>query len=86
MVKRLYSTCLTPWYRGFKGNIREDGLNRFTTEVITNGTKEYKNFTELPISMWTNKFKEFLRFVGGQENQRHEELLYYQDVNFVLRT
>jgi len=48
-----------PWYRGFKGPITSDGVGRWVTKGIINNTK--KNIievVELPIGMWTNKFKE----------------------------
>ena len=51
---------LVPWYRGFKGEIKASGENRFITEgIITRGPKTNTvEITELPVGMWTNKFKE----------------------------
>jgi DNA topoisomerase-2 len=51
----------TPWYRGFKGVIEPNGDNRFKTFGICEKVKGKRNtsvVTELPIGMWTNKFKE----------------------------
>jgi DNA topoisomerase-2 len=51
----------TPWYRGFKGVVEPSGDNRFKTLGICEKVKGKKNtsvVTELPIGMWTNKFKE----------------------------
>jgi DNA topoisomerase-2 len=51
----------TPWYRGFKGSIEENGDNRFITYGIIEetGKKNEVEVKELPIGMWTSKFVEF---------------------------
>ena len=53
---------LEPWYRNFKGKITAQGQNKFITygniEKISRGVSEV---TELPIGMWTNRFKEFAK-------------------------
>ena len=51
----------TPWYRGFTGTIEPSGDNRFKTFGTCEKVKGKRNtsmVTELPIGMWTNKFKE----------------------------
>jgi DNA topoisomerase-2 len=77
---------LIPWYRGFKGTIKQDGVNRFITEgIVTKGVKNTKNVSELPISMWTNKFKEFCEDL--LEDKKIKDMKNYsttKDVNFVL--
>ena len=52
---------INPWYRNFKGTINKVG-NKYVTEgVIQEGKqKNTMKVTELPIGMWTNKFKEYL--------------------------
>ena len=50
---------LVPWYRGFKGEISTAGQKRFKTEgVLLRTKKNAVEVTELPIGLWTNKFKE----------------------------
>ena len=77
---------LVPWYRGFKGTIKQDNVNRFITEgVVSRGPKNTKSVTELPISMWTNKFKEFCEDL--LEDKKIKDMKNYsttKDVNFVL--
>jgi DNA gyrase/topoisomerase IV subunit B len=53
---------LVPWYRGFNGPIEKSTDTKFTTYgIIEEGKKEdQKIITELPIGMWTDKFKENL--------------------------
>ena len=49
---------LTPWYRGFKGKISSAGKGRFKTEgVLVRTKKNTVSITELPIGLWTDKFK-----------------------------
>jgi DNA topoisomerase-2 len=51
---------LKPWYRNFKGKIEKNSSNKFTTygNIIDEGNKATVN--ELPIGLWTDKFKEFV--------------------------
>jgi DNA gyrase/topoisomerase IV subunit B len=52
---------LMPWYRGFTGTIQKSGNAKFITHgIITEGKKDEKIVTELPIGLWTDKFKENL--------------------------
>jgi len=48
---------LLPWYRGFTGKIESKDNKIITYGTITK-EKNKVNVTELPIGMWTNKFKE----------------------------
>jgi DNA topoisomerase II len=51
---------LKPWYRGFNGKIEKTG-DRFTSYGIINRDKKNEDkvyVSELPIGMWTDKFKD----------------------------
>lgn len=50
-----------PWYRNFKGTIEKTGNKYVSHGVITQvGKSSVYKISELPISVWTNKFKEVL--------------------------
>ena len=49
---------IIPWYRGFYGKIEEKD-NKYITYGIISKEKNKTKITELPIGMWTDKFKEF---------------------------
>jgi len=55
-------TCLlpdiTPWYRDFHGNIEKIKKDTYMTTGVCNVVGKTINVTELPIGMWTDKFKE----------------------------
>jgi DNA topoisomerase-2 len=48
---------IKPWYRGFEGTIENDG-NKFISYGIIKKDKNKVEVSELPIGMWTDKFKE----------------------------
>ena len=47
-----------PWYRGFTGQIEPDGNNRYITRGVLETEGSKITITELPIGLWTDKFKE----------------------------
>jgi len=55
-----YLPDLVPWYRGFNGPIekKKDSDSTFTTYGIIDKDKNKSIVSELPIGMWTDKFKE----------------------------
>lgn len=48
-----------PWYRDFVGVIQPSGENRYITYGVIETNDNKTTVSELPISMWTDKFKEF---------------------------
>ena len=48
---------INPWYRGFEGTI-EKSDKKYITYGVINKNKDKVEVTELPIGMWTDKFKE----------------------------
>ena len=78
---------LVPWYRAFKGDIVASGNNRFKTEgILTRGSKRNTaEITELPIGMWTNKFKETCEdLVMNKKLKAIKNYSSTQDVHFIL--
>ena len=77
---------LLPWYRGFNGKIKKLSENKY--ETYGNFKREGKNkvtITELPINMWTDKYKEFLEDL--LENKQIKDLKNYStptEVKFVI--
>jgi DNA topoisomerase-2 len=51
---------LTPWYNGFTGEIKKTSTDRFQTTGVMSRTGNKIKITELPIGVWTDKYKEFL--------------------------
>ena len=77
---------LTPWYNGFKGNIKK--LSAVKYETNGNFHKEGKDYVidELPIGVWTDKYKEFLE--GLLESKKLKSLKNYSTptiVKFIIR-
>ena len=70
----------------FKGDIKSDGENRFITKGIVSCVKpSVKEVTELPIGMWTNKFKETCEdLISDKKLKSMKNYSTTRDVNFVL--
>ena len=77
---------LIPWYRGYKGSIKSIGNNRYISHGIVEEIKKNKyNVTELPIGLWTNKFKEFCEdLVVDKKLKDISNYSTTRDVNFIL--
>jgi len=77
---------LIPWYRGYKGEIKPNGKNKFISSGIIQPYKKNKiQVTELPIGMWTNKFKEFCEdLVIDKKLKDISNYSSPDDVNFIL--
>lgn len=75
---------MIPWYKGFKGNIEETSLGKYTTKGIYE-VKDDKTLlvTELPIGKWTNDYKEYLdslidEKIISYENHCTETTIYFK--------
>jgi DNA topoisomerase-2 len=77
---------IKPWYRDFKGEIEKDGSERFITKgIITETKKNVKEVSELPIGLWTNKFKEQCEdLIGDKKLKSMKNYSTTRDVNFIL--
>jgi DNA topoisomerase-2 len=51
---------MTPWYRGFTGQITQEEENRFVSTGVWKRTVNQIEISELPIGKWTQTYKEFL--------------------------
>lgn len=51
---------LTPWYRGFHGSIKKTDDCNWTSRGNLEQEKGFWHVRELPIGLWTSKFKEYL--------------------------
>ena len=51
---------MKPWYRGFKGRIIQTSPTSFVSKGIFKIVGDTVEITELPIHVWTDKYKEFL--------------------------
>ena len=60
---------LIPWYRDFNGKIEKSGESKFITRGNIRTEKKKKIVDELPIGMWTDKFKDTL------DNLQEEKLI-----------
>jgi DNA topoisomerase-2 len=75
-----------PWYRDFKGKISKEN-NKYVTEGVIENTKNQnvKNITELPIGMWTNKFKELTEdLVCSKQIKSCKNYSTTTEVNFLI--
>lgn len=76
---------IKPWYRGFKGEINEHSNNKFITYGVIETGEGKAKVTELPVGMWTNKFKEFCEdLVQTKTIKSLKNYSTPKDVNFVI--
>ncbi|QPG73647.1 hypothetical protein FOA43_000959 [Brettanomyces nanus] len=63
---------MTPWYKGWKGEIRKISKDRYRIEGTIHQVDESTlHITELPVKMWTITMKEFLlKGLAGTEKQK----------------
>lgn len=77
---------ISPWYRGFKGEIEKCNDYKYVTYgIITESKRDTVEVTELPIGMWTRKFREMVEDL--KSNKKIQKFLDYsspKDVNFII--
>jgi DNA topoisomerase-2 len=76
---------LVPWYRGFEGVIEPLG-DKFISYGVCEDVKDNTVVTELPIGLWTDKFKEILEdHVQSKQIISMKNYSTPSKVNFVLK-
>ena len=76
---------LLPWYRGFTGKIKKLSENKFETYGSYKRDGNKVTINELPINMWTDKYKEYLEDL--LENKQIKDLKNYStpaEVKFLI--
>ena len=78
---------LVPWYRNFKGKIKKDKKNKYKyiSSGVISRSKGKVIISELPIGVWTDKYKEFLEKL--LEDKMIKSMKNYstpQEVKFVI--
>jgi DNA topoisomerase-2 len=76
----------TPWYRGFNGDIEKSTDTRYITYgIVLNGKGNTVNVTELPIGMWTDKFKDFVEDLKTDKHlKKVDNYSTYKEPKFTL--
>ena len=76
---------MVPWYRGFTGIIEKEENNRYITKGILNKERNVSTITELPVGLWTNKFKEICEtFVENKDLKSMKNYSTPNRPNFIL--
>ncbi|KAG5717839.1 DNA topoisomerase 2, partial [Termitomyces sp. T112] len=59
-----------PWWRGFKGEIKSVGKQKYEASgIVTKLNDTTVEITELPIHVWTEKYKELLESMEVSDNK-----------------
>lgn len=76
---------LKPWYRGFTGVVESGGENKWNTYGSVVESDSNYVVTELPVGMWTNKFKENVEdLVEAKKLKSYKNYSTPSTVKFVL--
>ena len=83
---------IIPYYRGFNGKIIKTETKQIVSKGIYKLTENKLEITELPIGMWTDKYKEFLESITiDSKNKSNKQLIRYynsyctdEKVHFVI--
>lgn len=69
---------MIPYYRGFNGKILKTETKQIVSKGIYKLTENKLEITELPIGMWTDKYKEFLESITiDSKNKSNKQLIRY---------
>lgn len=73
---------MTPWWRGFKGEVRPAAKHKYDIlGVVKKLNDTTVEITELPIGMWTEKYKEELEaMITGDKEKGKEGVLKVGDL------
>ena len=76
---------IKPWYRDFEGEIERDIPSRYVTKGVITKSGNKTTVTELPIGMWTDKFKEMCEdFIESKSLKSMKNYSTPKKVNFIL--
>lgn len=76
---------MIPWYKHFKGTIKQIDTHRFTTHGVWNVISSNEiHVTELPINFWTNDFKEHLDSLLDTKIKKYENHSTENNVSFTI--
>ena len=70
---------MNPYYRGFKGTIiKDEHSNQIISKGIYSLNENKLTITELPVGMWTDKYKEFLESITiDSKNKTSKQFIRY---------
>jgi DNA topoisomerase II len=85
VIKGEEPTPMTPWYRGFKGEIIYHDERCYSVGKFVRKSAAVGEITELPVGTWTETYKEFLETQVGGPLKGYENQSSDVAVRFVLR-
>lgn len=79
------TATLAPWYRNFRGTVRDGSNGRFTVEGTHETSDGLISVTELPVGTWTQTYKEYLESLV-QSGTVHDYKQYHTEktVDFLI--
>ncbi|AGE49563.1 DNA topoisomerase II [Acanthocystis turfacea Chlorella virus Can0610SP] len=91
-VKRLINgkpmTEMTPWYKNFKGDIKETSPGVFTCHGVYEIKGKTVTVSELPVGTWTNEYKEYIeslieKKIAADFREKHDETNVLFEIDFI---
>ncbi len=78
-------TRMQPWFKGFRGTIRDDGEHSWITEGIVTASGDKLTITELPPGVWTDPFKDHLdAMIEKKKITSYRNASTTQDIHFEI--